>query len=51
MRFWGMVLGHVIKGLAYDWIFAIGRLVSRFWKGVKALCKTRHLPHPERTVS
>jgi hypothetical protein len=46
--FWRMVLGHVLKGVAYEWIFAIGRLVTRFRHAVKAFFKSLHLPHPER---
>ena len=47
-NFWRMALGHLLKGLAYGWIFAIGRLVTRFCEAVKKFCKTLTLPHPER---
>ena len=47
-HFWRTVLGHILKGVAYDWIFAIGRLLTRFWQAVKKLCQTLKLPHPER---
>jgi hypothetical protein len=43
-----MVLGRVLKGVAYGWILALGRLLARFWHVVKVLCKILHLPHPER---
>jgi hypothetical protein len=46
--FWRTVAVRFLKGVAYEWIFAIGRLVRRFCEAVKKLCKTLTLPHPER---
>lgn len=48
LRFWRRLLAHFLKVVAYEWIFAFGRLVSRFWRGLKNLFKTLTLPHPER---
>jgi hypothetical protein len=48
IRLLGTVLVHLLKVLAYQWIFDIYDILKRFIRGLKKLCALLKLPHPER---
>lgn len=47
-KFFGTVLAHLAKTLAYGWVFDLRDVLKRFLEAVKKICAFLKLPHPAR---
>ncbi|MEP7347867.1 MAG: hypothetical protein ABI877_21530 [Gemmatimonadaceae bacterium] len=44
------VIVMLVKAISYEWILALVDMVRRWWDHIKAWCKRRKLPHPDRNT-